>query len=357
MIKNILIIAGFLNLTLSYNPVFANSRFSPYSTNDIITANGTRTLVGGDFQLITGDKIIFNGYDITDLIYYIRYSTSHSHALTILRAIDDRNPEVMKSLKEFQTQPNSKKVINTLFFAAASNGDFKKVEYYIGKGANVNYIPHYGWNDDKSALGANLCKNYSLAEYLKNHGAKVLRQESSGLLYTCKNDIKQLNFLLTQDIDWNKDYTREHGALINYMLSENDVNPEILQAFIKGGAVISSEGFLGALTHNLSSNHIQSMLDSNKSLAYTPVIRQEKKFDFFSKTNYKFVTEEVYPLSYILDFDWSQYKNKGCKPHTNCSSFIQNRKLILEALLRAGAKPKNKQEENKIKKILALIDN
>lgn len=53
----------------------ANSRFSIFSTEEIVAANGTQTLLGNGFRLVsTKDKIIFNGYDITDLIHYIQYS-------------------------------------------------------------------------------------------------------------------------------------------------------------------------------------------------------------------------------------------------------------------------------------------
>ncbi len=356
MSKNIIINTIFLILAMLPINTIANSRFSIYSTNEIITANGTRTLLGDGYRLVTEkDKVIFNGYDITDLINYIHYSTYPYASLSILKAIDDKNPEVMRAVSEFNTGRNSKKVINTLFFAAAQNNNLEKIKHYVNKGADVNYIAPK-WRGDKSALGANLCDYGSISEYLKAKGAKVLRKESSTLLYTCKKNEKELNFLLTQDIDWNEEYSRQNGNLISHMLSEGQVDSEILQIFLKAGAIISSEGFYGALEHNVSYNDIVSILNTNKALAYTPVIRKETQFDFFSKTNYKSTKKEIYPLSYILYFDWSKYKTKECQSYQSCISFIKNRKLILEALLNGGAKPLNKKEETKINKIRAIIN-
>jgi hypothetical protein len=357
MSKNIIISTIFLILAMLPINTIANSRFSIYSTNEIITANGTRTLLGDGYRLVTEkDKVIFNGYDITDLINYIQYSTYSVPPLSILKAIDNKNPQVMRAVNEFNTQRNSKKVINALFFAAAQSNNFEKIKYYVNKGANVNYISPAGWGMYKSALGANLCDYSSISEYLQNHSAKVLREESSTLLSRCKKNEKELNFLLTQDIDWNQDCSREKGNLISYMLSEKQVASEILQIFLKAGSNISNEGFYGALEHNSSYNDIVSILNTNKALAYTPVIRKEEKFDFFSKTNSKYVKKEIYPLSYILDFDWSKYKSKECQRYQSCITFIKNRKLILEALLDAGAKPLNKKEEAKINKIRAMIN-
>ena len=97
------------------------------------------------------------------------------------------------------------------------------------------------------------------------------------------------------------------------MLFEGHVNSEILQTFLKAGAAISGEGFYGALVNNSSYDDIISILETNKSLAYTPIMYNEKKYHPFFVSGYTYVERPIYPLACILNFDWSIYKSQKCK--------------------------------------------
>lgn len=337
--------------------IFVLAALPAYSLDgqSIVTANGSRTLLGSGFTLTTTkNKIIFNGYDITDLIHYIQYSTYSSSPIDILKAIDNKLPEVLRAVNEFNKGHNSKKISSALFFAAAQAHDFEKIKYYINKGADVNYTSPTRLWEKESALGANLCSDSQISDYLKVKGAKLKLNEGNELLYKCKDNVKELSYLMTQNVDWNKKGYAE-GNLINYMLAKGKVESEILDVFLKAGALVNNEGFYGVLKHDSPHSDVESILKTNKLLACTPIIRKEKRSDIFSATGFKYVVTEIYPISFVLDFDWSLYKKKGCQEFINCIDFYKNKKLILEALIEAGGKPLNKKEESKINKIRETV--
>ena len=350
----------------------AEATISMLSASKTIAPNGDILYRGYDYELFLSHdgKILFNGKEITDLVHYIRYSKNGtSSTFDILRRIDEKDPQMLEKVKIFNNNPNSQEVVNALFYASADSAStsflskhFNRMKNLVQRGADVNFIAPEQYLR-QNALGLNICKNSRVTEFLKKNGAKILDDTDSSILSRCleRDDVENLLYIAKyKNIDWNREHSREYGNLLNIALNKRLLDPKVIDIFLNKGAKINNEGFNGALVHGSSSDVIRKMLNSNRALATTPIIRKEEKSSFLS-TKPKYVKVEIYPLTQVLDLDfkgksvWKIWNLKKCQLNPSCTKSIKDTKNIVNLLLKHGAEPQTKKEKTLIKKILSDV--